>query len=172
MTAEQRIELTAHFADEEELVRGIAALRRAGLTPHVFSPFPSAHVLAALELPKSRIGLWVLLGALTGALGGFAMTIGLSSAWYPHVTGGMPIVSLPPFVIIAFEMMILFGALGGAVAFFVHTRLPQLEAFAGYDPRFSEDRFGMVVHSPAGRAAEVERLLLGVGADEVERAEG
>lgn len=171
MSAEPSIELTAHFADEEELVRGIAELRRAGLMPHVFSPFPSAHVQGALGLPKSRIGLWVLPGAIGGALGGFVLTIGLSSVWYPHVTGGMPIISLPPFVIIAFEMMILCGALGGAAGFFVHTRLPQLEAFAGYDPRFSEDRFGMVVHSPAGRAAEVERLLLGVGADEVERAE-
>jgi hypothetical protein len=130
------------------------------------------HILEALGLRTSPVRIWMLLGGISGAVSGFALTIGLSAAWYPHRTAGMPIVSIPPFVIIAFELMILFGALAGTAGFLVHGRLPQLEAFPGYDPRFTDDCFGVVVECAPGRASEAERLLHSAGAEEVQRADG
>jgi hypothetical protein len=171
MTDGTPVEVVGYFDDEEACVHAIDGMRRAGLPPaRVFSPFPSVHILEALGFSRSPVRVWVLLGGISGAVSGFALTIGLSAAWYPHVTGGMPIVSVPPFVIIAFEMMILFGSLAGALGFLLHGGFPQLEAFAGYDPRFTEDRFGVVVECPANRASEAEGLLRKAGAVEVTRA--
>jgi len=170
---DQQVDVIGFFGTEEECVQAIESVRRARFpAPRVFSPFPSVHVLEALGLGRSPVRLWVLFGGISGAVSGFALTIGLSAAWYPHVTAGMPIVSLPPFVIIAFEMMILFGALAGTLGFLLHGGFPQLEAFPGYDPRFTEDRFGVVVSCAASRASEAEGLFRMAGAEEVTRGGG
>ena len=170
MSEDPPVDVTGLFGDEEACLRAIGAVRRAHLEPRVFSPFPSPAILDALDLRPSPVRVWVLVGAITGALSGFALTIGLSAAWYPHVTGGMPIVSIPPFVVIAFEMMVLFGALAGAAGFVFHGGFPQLDAFPGYNPRFTDDRFGVVVRCPMRRASEAETLMRDAGAEEVERA--
>lgn len=162
-----QMQVTGFFANEETCVRGIDAVRDAGLgQPRVFSPFASEKVLAALHRAHSPVRLWVLLGGITGCATGFALTIGLS-AGYPHVTAGMPIVSIPPFVIIAFELTILFGALSGLLGFLVHGRFPRLEPMPGYDVQFTDDHFGLVIYCAAGDRLRVEALLRKAGATEV-----
>jgi hypothetical protein len=46
-------------------------------------------------------------------------------------------------------------------------RLPRLRQSASYDPRFSNDRFGVAVHCAPERAATVHELLRNSGAEEV-----
>ena len=163
----ETLRVTGLFADEEACTRGIVAVREAGLSkPQVFSPFASERILEALDAARSPVRRWVLLGGITGCASGFVLTIGLS-AEYPHVTAGMPIVSIPPFVIIAFELTILFGALSGLAGFLVHGRFPRLEPVPGYQPAFSDDRFGMVIQCVASERTRVETLLLAAGATEV-----
>jgi Protein of unknown function (DUF3341) len=148
-------------------VRGVVAARRASLEPlQVFMPFPSDRIQEELGRRSSPVRLWVLLGGIAGCLSGFWLTIGLSLE-YPHRTAGMPIVSIPPFVIIAFELTILFGALCGLLGFLVHGRFPVFDPVPEYDPRFSADRFGLVVECGAADRARVERLMREAGALEV-----
>ncbi len=155
---------TGLFSDEETCTRGIVAVRAAGLRkPRVFSPFASERILEALDAAHSPVRRWVLFGAIAGCASGFALTIGLS-ADYPHVTAGMPIVSIPPFVVIAFELTILFGALSGVAGFLVHGRFPRLEPVPGYQLDFSNDRFGVVIECAASERGRVEILLLAAGA--------
>jgi molybdopterin-containing oxidoreductase family membrane subunit len=159
--------ITGYFPDEEACLRGIATVQRAGFErPRVFAPFPSEHILRALGLARSPVRLWVLLGGIAGCLSGFWLTIGLSLV-YPHRTGGMPIVSIPPFVIIAFELTILCGALSGLVGFLVHGRFPRLAPTPGYDARFSGDRFGVLVDCPVTERVRTEAALRQAGALEV-----
>jgi ActD protein len=163
------VRMVGVFASEEECVHAIESLRRAGFArPRVFFPIPSEKILEALELPKSPVRVWVLTGGITGALSGFALTIGTSLTW-AHIAGGKPIISLPPYIIIAFELMILFGALSGVAAFLISGRLPQMESLTGYSPRFSDDRFGMLVTCAPEQSTRVELLLKDAGAEEVER---
>jgi hypothetical protein len=163
------VQIIGVFSDEEECVHGIETIRRAGFgQPRVFSPIPSERILEALQAAPSPIRVCVLLGGIIGALSGFALTIGTSLTW-PHVAGGKPIISLTPYVIIAFELMILFGALSGVGAFLIFGRFPRLQSVPGYSPRFSDDRFGVVVNCAPGESARVERLLKDAGAEEVER---
>jgi hypothetical protein len=161
--------ITGLFVDEEGTIAAIARIRCAGLEPEeVFAPFPSEQILHALGRRTSPVRAWVLLGGVCGCATGFALTIGLS-AEYPHVTGGMPIVSIPPFVIIAFELTILFGALSGLLGFLVHGRFPCLTAPADYDPRFTNDRFGITLRCPGSECRRVAEVLSRAGALEVRR---
>ncbi len=163
----EMLRVVGSFADEESCVRGITAVREAGAEkPRVFSPFASEPILAALQTARSPVRRWVLLGGITGCASGFALTIGLS-AEYPHVTAGMPIVSIPPFVIIAFELTILFGALCGLAGFLVHGGFLRIEPAPGYETSFSNDRFGVVIQCAAGERGHLETALLAAGATEV-----
>jgi hypothetical protein len=157
------VNVIATFAEEEESARAIEELRHSGIgAVRTFAPFPSEKIQEALALPKSPIRAWVLTGGIMGALSGFALTIGLSLAW-PHYVGGKPIVSIPPFVIIAFELMILFGALSGVAGF------PRFDPSPGYSKRFGTDRFGVVVHCAAANSARAEAMLRQAGAEQVEQ---
>jgi molybdopterin-containing oxidoreductase family membrane subunit len=76
-------------------------------------------------------------------------------------------VSIPPFVVIAFELTILLGGLCTPLGLFVTARLPSLWLSPRYDPRFSGDRFGVEVTCDASERPAVEDLLRSAGAEEV-----
>jgi hypothetical protein len=45
---------------------------------------------------------------------------------WPLIVGGKPIVSIPPFIIIAFALTILFGSLSTFLGFLILSRLPSI----------------------------------------------
>jgi molybdopterin-containing oxidoreductase family membrane subunit len=114
------------------------------------------------------VRFFTLVGALTGTATGFFLTIWTSLKW-ELVTGGKAPVSIPPFVIIGFELTILFGGLATLLALLVFGRLPKLRPSPSYDPRFTLDRFGVSVGCPSERAQAVSALLSAAGAEEVRR---
>jgi hypothetical protein len=131
----------------------IEALRAAGVKRiTVFSPVPSHELEHALHAGESPVRIFTLVGGLTGTATGFAMATWMSMDW-PLITGGKPIISLPAFVIIAFELTILFGALSTVAGLFISARLPQRRVMQVYDPSFSSDRFGIYVMPPSGKEA-------------------
>jgi molybdopterin-containing oxidoreductase family membrane subunit len=78
-------------------------------------------------------------------------------------------VSIPPFVIIAFELTILLGGLATALAVLVLGQLPKLKPSPTYDPRFTLDRFGVAVACPPDKVESVQSMLTAAGAEEVRR---
>ena len=110
--------------------------------------------------------LFTLIGGLTGCGLGFAYAIATSLDW-ELVTGGKPIVSLPPFVVIGFELTILIGALSTVAGMFLNARLPKLGRSAGYDRRFSNDRFGIVAFGGPQQLAQADSIMKAAGAEEV-----
>src|SRR4029453_10103195 len=85
----------------------------------------------------------------------------------PGRGGGISGSSLPPFFIIAFELMVLFAGFATVIGMVVLGGLPRLRASTSYDPRFTNDRFGVAVHCAPERAASVHELLRSSGAEEV-----
>ena len=157
------------FAHADTTVRAIHALRGRGLTDFtVYTPIPVEEIEEAVEhgRPVSPVRLFTLVGGLTGALTGFGLTIWSSLKWN-LVVGGKPIVSIPPFVIIAFELTILLGGLCTLLGLLVLGKLPRLRPSASYDPRFSTDRFGITVRCPAEMADVARQCLRDAGAQEV-----
>jgi hypothetical protein len=132
------------------------------------SPVPHHAIDEALEKPKSPVRVFTLVGCLLGAATGLTLTIA-TSMYYPLITGGKPIVSIPPFLVIVFELTILFGGLLTLGGMLLKARLPRLSIGPAYDPRFSEDRFGLWVRCDGRDSEKVAALLKNAGAEEVVR---
>ncbi len=157
------------FTHVDSTVRAIRNLRTRGFTNFsAYLPVPLEEIETALEegRPVSPVRLFTLIGALTGTVTGFALTIWTSLKW-DLVTGGKPVVSIPPFVIIAFELTILLGGLSSLLAILVLGKLPSLRRSPTYDPRFTVDRFGIVVTCAPDRVDAVRKCLQDAGAEEV-----
>ena len=160
------------FDGLDAAVSAIERLRSAGLKRMtVFTPVPSHEIEHALHTPQSPVRLFTLVGGLTGAATGFALPTWTSLDW-PLVTGGKPIISLPAWVIIAFELTILFGALSTVLGLFISARLPNTAPFIVYDASFSADRYGVHVTPPAGRENEAREVLMDAGAVEIRERTG
>jgi molybdopterin-containing oxidoreductase family membrane subunit len=157
------------FAHVDATLRAIQALRQRGLRDFsVYMPVPVEEIEEALEheKPVSPVRFFTLVGGLTGTLTGFGLTIWSSLKWN-LVVGGKPIVSIPPFVIIAFELTILLGGLCTLLGLLVLGRLPKFRPSASYDPRFSVDRFGIAVRCPAEMVEAARQCLRDAGAQEM-----
>jgi len=154
----------AVFSAPASAADAIRALRAAGHREvRVAMPAPFPVMVEALGRPTSPLGWLTLGGAVTGTASGFALCIGTSLAW-PLTTGGKPIVSLPPFAIIAFELAVLLGGLVTLAGLGVMMHLGRRRHAMPRDLRFSADRIGVFV--PDGDAT-VEQLLRDHGAEEV-----
>ena len=152
---------------EEPLIRAIEQLRRKGYHDlKTFSPIPSEGLLqGGPEAGKSPVRVYTLVGGIIGFISGLFLTIWTSLDW-PLLTGGKPIASIPPFLVIVFELTILLGGLCALAGLVIHARLFRATPEAGYDPRFSEDRFGLFVRCEQLQAEEVRKLLEAAGAEE------
>jgi hypothetical protein len=159
------------FAEIDAAVEAVDNLKAAGLDRIVtFSPMPSHDLEHAIHPPTSPVRMFTLIGGLTGAATGFALPT-LTSLDWPLVTGGKPIISIPPMVIIAFELTILFAALSTVAGLFINARLPRARTQVIYDPSFSAGNFGVFV-SANGNAAKAREIMVNAGATSVrEKAE-
>jgi hypothetical protein len=130
----------------------------------VYTPVPNHEILEAVGHPASPVRMWTLIGGLTGCFTGFAMTLWMSYD-YPIVVGGKPLGSVLPYVVIAFELTILFGALATVLGLVVHAVWGARAA--AYDSRFSDDHIGLFVPCPVERRPQVEQALKASGAVDV-----
>jgi hypothetical protein len=80
----------------------------------------------------------------------------------------MPIIAIPAFVVPAFELMILFGALSTVAGLFINARLGPPGKGLAYHPSFSAGSFGVLVDAPAGPGGEARRILEEAGAVEIQ----
>ena len=101
-----------------------------------------------------------------GVVTGFAVTIWMANDWQ-IMLGGKPFSSIPPYVIIAFELLVLFGGVLTVVGVFVVGKLYPRKLDAAYDPRFSAEDFGAVVACRDRDVVEIEELMRDNGAVEV-----
>jgi hypothetical protein len=157
------------FAHVDTTVKALEELKAKGYHDlEVYTPAPIHEIEDVMERdrPVSHVRLFTLIGGLTGTASGFLLTIWSAMQW-GLVTGGKPVASIPPFVVIAFELTILFGGLATVLGLVLLGRLPRFRPSPAYDPRFSNDRFGVAVHCAPGRGASVGEILRGNGAEEV-----
>jgi len=117
--------ILAEFADSEALLEAIRRGREAGFTKmEAYTPLPMHDVWEALG-HRSNLPKLVLLGGITGALVGFGMQYFASVVHYPMNVGGRPMNSWPSFIVITFEMTILFAALTAVFGMLAMNGLPR-----------------------------------------------
>ena len=160
----------AIFEYLDETTDTIEQVRQKGVQPTVITPCPRHEIDHALGDP-STIVPWIALafGAL-GCLIGFSLPAWTASDWVLPVSG-KPIVAIPPFTIIGFELTILFTAIhtlvGLALLGIIDSfRFPIPKAAKRY-PRFQRDRFGVVVRCDGNKIEEFKEIMKKNGAEEV-----
>jgi hypothetical protein len=155
------LEEAAHAVD----VLGENGFAQSDIT--VFSPIPTAEMEEHFDRPRSPVRYMTLIGGILGCITGFALTYWTFFAW-PHHVGGKPVSSFPVAVVIMFELTVLLGGLFSLAAVLIFSRIPALTMKPGYHPRFSEDLFGVFVHTSEEEGKRnAGRVLDGLGALEV-----
>jgi Alternative complex III, ActD subunit len=164
--------IISSFVDDTQCAHAIEDLRAAQVGDfNTFSPIPSHRIEHAIGRKKSPVRWLVMTGGIAGFLTGLAITIGTSYEWRLNA-GGKPIISWPPFLVISFELMVLFGGISGFLGTLGLSGVPAIESAPGYAGRFGEDRFGIVVRCEEAEAERVESMLKEAGAEEVVREDG
>ncbi len=146
--------------------RNLSAAGHDDLT--LMSPIPLHEAEEVLGIGKSPVRRFSLAGALIGAVSGFTLAVGTALVFILP-TAGRAIITLPPYLVITYEVTILFGVLSTLLGFHVVSGLPAWKD-APYRPETNVDRFSVLVTVAAGGdLALVERIIQDAGAEEVQR---
>jgi hypothetical protein len=132
--------IMAEFESSTDLVIATKAAYAAGYRKmDAYSPFPIEEASEALGFHKTRVPLIVLVGALLGGSGAYALQYWINVISFPLNIGGRPWHSWPAFIVPTFEMTVLFGGLAGVFGMFALNGLPM-----PHHPVFNDDRFARV----------------------------
>ena len=156
------------FQDAESAANAGDALKSAGIedTEYDFltdSPYPEGAFGEREE--KHRLYLYPFVGALLGLTSGIMITA-MTQVAYPLVTGGKPILSLPPMAIICYEGTMLGAILFTVIGIIFESRLPKLK-MGLYDNRITQGIIGLLVNAEQDRGPQVMQILNGAGAIDV-----
>lgn len=129
----------AEFEDAKGLVDAARAARERGYKKiGAYSPFAIEELNEALHLPKSKLPLIVLIGGILGGLGGYLLQYYVTVWYYPINVAGRPLHSWPAYIVITFEMTVLFASLFAFFGLLAVSGLP-----LPYHPVFNVDRFAL-----------------------------
>jgi len=143
--------LMAEFDSAQELMDAAHKTHEAGYHEiDAYSPFPIEGLAEAIGFHKNRVPLVVLLGGLFGGISAYALQYWVAAITYPVNVGGRPFHSWPSFIIVTFELTILFGGLSSAIGMIALNGLPMPYHPVFNVPEFakcSENKFFLVVFS-------------------------
>jgi len=129
--------LMAEFENPTALAAAARKVREKGYRKvEAYSPFAIEEVNEALGLHSNKLPLLVLLGGILGGLSGYFLQYYVAVIDFPLNIGGRPLHSWPSFIIITFELTILFAALSTVLGLFGLCGLPM-----PYHPVFNVSRF-------------------------------
>ena len=141
--------LIAEFDNPTALVKAARAARDKGYRKlDAFSPFPIEGLTDALHLHKNLLPLIVLTGGIIGGLTGFMLQYYVTVINFPINIGGRPLDSWPSYIIITFELTILFGALSAVLGLLGLCGLPM-----PYHPVFNAPRFALASQTASSCAS-------------------
>jgi hypothetical protein len=117
--------MMAELQNAEDLLRAVRAARAAGFVElEAYTPYPVEEISHELG-HKNRLPAIVLAGGALGTLTGLALQYYASVVAYPIRVAGKAAASWPAFVVIAFELTILFAALTAVFGMLFLNGLPQ-----------------------------------------------
>lgn len=132
----------------------------------MMSPVPVHEIEHILQKKKPVIRRFTFFGAIFGMIFGFSLAT-WSALQFIQPTGGRAIIAFPPFLVISYEMTILFGVLATLLGFHIASGLPAWRERT-YDPNTNVDRFSILVEcEPGDDVQQAEHILRDAGAEDV-----
>ena len=131
--------LLAEFDSPTALVKAAEATHAAGYVKiDAYSPLPIEGLAEAIGFHHDLVPLVTLIGAIIGGATGYLMQYWINTMAYPLNIGGKPFHSWPSFIVVTFEMTILFGGISAVFGMLALNGLPM-----PYHPVFNVSRFAM-----------------------------
>ena len=160
------------FGHLDCLINAIDKLEKNGIKDYVVtSPLPRHDLEEAIYKGKpSPVRWFTLTGAIFGGSMGFSLASITHLNWPMIIPAGKPLVSIPAFIVITFESTVLWGCLFTLLGMILLTRLHSASKLQTEvcDPRFSDDKFGLVINGlKRSKAEKIAEILNGEGALEV-----
>lgn len=148
----------AEFDNPTALVNATRAVRDQGYRKlDAYTPFPIEELNDVLHLHRNKLPLIVLCGGLLGGLTGYLMQYFITVIYFPINVGGRPLHSWPSYIIITFELTILFGAIASVLGLLGLCGLPM-----PYHPVFNVPRFSAATRDRFFLCIEAEDPLFDV----------
>jgi len=104
-----------------------------------YSPQPVHGLSEAIGFEKNYVALVCLIGGLLGLVTAYVLQYWINVIAYPLNIAGRPLHSWPSFIIVTFELTILFGGIATAVGMLAMNGLPM-----PYHPVFNVPQFAFV----------------------------
>lgn len=133
----------AEFDNPTDLVRAANAANAQGYRKmDAYSPFPIEELHQALNLHKNKLPLIVLFGGICGGLTGFMLQWYITVYNFPTNIGGRPLFSWPMYIVITFELTVLFASIFATFGLLGLCGFP-----TPYHPVFNVPRFSMATRN-------------------------
>ena len=156
------------FSHAENAALATDRLKEAGFSAEAYTilsgtPYPEGAF--GEHVPKHRLYAFPFIGAACGLAVAILITAGTQIS-YPLVTGGKPILAIPPMAIIAYEGTMLGAILFSIIGIIFESRLPR--PFMGlYDTRITEGYIGIALECPEERVHAADLVFRQSGAQDV-----
>ena len=161
--------IVGSFEEEEVLFPAVKNVRRAGYKLHdVYTPYPVHgldHAMGLRETSLHTMGFIYGILGLTTAIAGMGWIF--TTDW-PLNIGGKPDFPLPAFIPIAFELTVLFAAVGMVMTVcYLNQMMPGVKKHH-FSPRATDDAFVMVIEcTDQSNEEEIKSFLGSIGAIEI-----
>ncbi|MBI4461159.1 MAG: DUF3341 domain-containing protein [Acidobacteria bacterium] len=138
--------LVSFFDHEDDILGASRAVREAGLRiDEVYTPYAVHGLDKAIGLPPSKLPFVCLLLGVLGAAFKVWFEFWTTAVDWPINVGGKPWNSLPAFVPVTFEVMVLCAGVSVVIAFLFVSRLWPGKHAVLADPGVTDHRFVLVI---------------------------
>jgi hypothetical protein len=159
------------FETEQDTLKAVRASRKRGFkVVDVHAPYAVHGLEEAMGLAPSRLPWIVFALGLLGAAFKVWFEYWTTAVNWPLNIGGKPFNSLPAFVPVTFEVMVLFAAVGAVFSFFFVCRLFPGKAAIVPVAGVTDNRFAVILEETDSRfePVEVQKMFEGLHAVHIE----
>lgn len=157
------------FEEEDQVLATTKKLHQNGVPiEDVYTPYPVHGLDGAMGIKRTRLPVVTFVMGFLGAFLALSFQIWVFTRGWPINIGGKPFLSLPAFIPITFELMVLIAGLSTVAAFFIRQKFyPGLKPNL-FDLGITDNRFVIALEKSAAiDYAKVSHFLKEQGAIEV-----
>ncbi|TLX77709.1 DUF3341 domain-containing protein [Labilibacter sediminis] len=161
--------ITGMFFDDKDLIEAIEKIQEKGVFIFdVRTPFPVHGLDDILKYKRSRLPRLGFVAGVLGAICAFLFQAWVFTEAWPINFGGKPLLSVPSFIPVTFEMAVLFAAISLVFGFLIKSGIgPGAETII-FDERTTDDAFLVVIKEDENiEVKRAEEVLREVGAEDI-----